>query len=141
MKAPAAAAGFCWPVRVYWEDTDAGGVVFYANYLRYMERARTEWCRAAGIDQSRLQAEEGLVFTVVSTEVEYLRPARLDDLLTVTVAIETARRASLTLAQEVRRGDRDGELLVRGRVRVACVDTAGFRPRAFPGSFRRLVAA
>ena len=141
MNVPAATTGFCWPVRVYWEDTDAGGVVFYANYLRYMERARTEWCRAAGIDQSRLQAEDGLVFTVVSTEVDYLRPARLDDLLAVTVAVESAKRASMTMLQEVRRGDRDGELLVSGRVRVACVDTAAFRPRAFPETFRRLLAA
>jgi len=141
MNLPAATTGFCWPVRVYWEDTDAGGVVFYANYLRYMERARTEWCRAAGIDQSRLQAEQGLVFTVVHTEVEYLRPARLDDLLAVMVAIESAKRASLTMLQEVRRGGRDGELLVRGRVRVACIELAGFRPRAFPETFRRLLAA
>jgi acyl-CoA thioester hydrolase len=141
MNRPEPVAGFVWPVRVYWEDTDGGGVVFYANYLRYLERARTEWCRAAGFDQSRLQAAQGLVFTVVSAGLNYHRPARLDDLLAVTVDVEQAKRASLTLRQEVRRGSRDGELLVSGRVRVACVDMAGFRPRAFPDEFRRLLTS
>jgi acyl-CoA thioester hydrolase len=141
MTAPEPTTGFAWPVRVYWEDTDGSGVVFYANYLRYMERARTEWCRAAGLDQSRLQAGEGLVFTVVSAQLQFHRPARLDDLLQVTVDIETAKRASLTLRQEVHRDTLEGELLVAGRVRVACVDAARFRPRAFPATFLRLIAA
>jgi acyl-CoA thioester hydrolase len=139
--APSPGAGFTWPVRVYWEDTDGGGVVFYANYLRYLERARTEWCRAAGIDQSQLQAEQGLVFTVTSAALEFHRPARLDDLLTVTVGVEQVKRASLTLQQQVRRGSPEGELLVTGRVRIACVETAGFRPRALPEPLRRLFAS
>lgn len=141
MNAGPPTTGFAWPVRVYWEDTDGGGVVFYANYLRYLERARTEWCRAAGIDQSRLQAAQGLVFTVTTAALEFHRPARLDDLLTVTVAVEQLKRASVSLRQEVRRGGIEGELLVTGRVRVACVETAGFRPRALPESLRRLLAS
>ncbi len=141
MNATPPTTGFVWPVRVYWEDTDGGGVVFYANYLRYLERARTEWCRAAGIDQSQLQAVQGLVFTVTAAALEFHRPARLDDLLAVTVGVEQLKRASLTLRQEVRRGRVEGELLVTGRVRVACVETTGFRPRALPESLRRLFAS
>lgn len=141
MNSRAASAGFVWPVRVYWEDTDAGGVVFYANYLRYLERARTEWCRAAVSTSRGCRPRKALVFTVVSTEVQYHRPARLDDLLAVTVDLEEARRVSLVLRQEVRRESATGGLLVSARVRVACVDAAGFRPRAFPAAFRRMIAA
>lgn len=141
MSGQAAAPGFVWPVRVYWEDTDGGGVVFYANYLRYLERARTEWCRAAGFDQSRLAADEQVLFSVVDVELSYRAPARLDDLLAVTVAIEKAGRASLVLAQRVHRGSVDGELLLTGRVRVGCVDARSFRPRGFPEDFRKVVCA
>ena len=122
------------PLRVYWEDTDAGGVVFYANYLKFFERARTEWLRALGIGQQRLMAEDGLMFVVADTALRYLRPARLDDLLEITVAVTEAGRASLRLQQQARR---DGELLVEGDIRIGCVASAGtanFRPSRIPAS-------
>jgi acyl-CoA thioester hydrolase len=141
MSGATAASGFVWPLRVYWEDTDGGGVVFHANYLRYLERARTEWCRAAGFEQSTLAAVHQVLFSVVDVELSFRAPARLDDQLAVTVAIEKAGRASLVLAQQVRRGAVDGELLLTGRVRVGCVDARTFRPRGFPEDFRRMVCA
>ncbi|MGE0385692.1 MAG: tol-pal system-associated acyl-CoA thioesterase [Gammaproteobacteria bacterium] len=120
---------FHWPVRVYYEDTDALGVVYNANYLRFLERARTEWLRARGHDQGRLAAEAGLGFIVVRVEVDFLRPARLDDCLDVSVAVAERRRASFTLAQEIARG---GQALVRAVVQVACVDARTLRPRRLP---------
>lgn len=123
---------FSWPVRVYYEDTDLGGVVYYANYLRFMERARTEWLRHVGVDQGRLLADRGLIFVIVSAEIRYRRPARFDDHLHVTVALESSRRTALTFAQEIRRETVDGELLTLGRVQAACVDAADFRPRPIP---------
>lgn len=124
---------FSWPVRVYWEDTDASGVVYHANYLRWFERARTEWLRARGFDQERLRVEQGVAFTVASLEIRYLRPAHLDDALSVEVAVAEARRASLSFRQALRRAA-DGELLSEASVRVGCVDAASFRPRAIPFS-------
>jgi acyl-CoA thioester hydrolase len=120
---------FTWPVRVYYEDTDLGGVVYYANYLKFMERARTEWLRAAGVDQSRLLADAGLLFVIVGCDVAYRKPARFDDLLDVTVRPESLGRTRFTVMQEVRRG---GEVLVTGRVTAACIDAATFRPKAIP---------
>ncbi len=116
-------------MRVYWEDTDAGGVVFYANYLKFFERARTEWLRALGHEQERLRAETGAVFVVTDTQVRYLRPARLDDLLAVTVRVEHAGRAQLTIAQQAWRGD---DLLTEGTIRIGCVDAGTFRPQRIP---------
>ena len=120
------------PLRVYWEDTDAGGVVFYANYLKFFERARTEWLRALGVEQQRLLDTEGVMFVVADTALRYLRAARLDDLLEVTVAVAEAGRASLRLQQQAWRGD---ELLAEGDIRIGCV-TAGaaahFRPCRIP---------
>jgi len=135
-----AVRSFTWPVRVYWEDTDAGGIVYYANYLRFMERARTEWLRSRGIEQAQLQREQGLVFVVVNAESHFQRPARYGDLLQVTCEIEKWTKVSLMFKQDVMRANDDShemEMLVTGRVRVACVDAAKFRPRALPESVVR----
>ena len=126
------AAFFSHPVRVYWEDTDAGGIVYYANYLKFMERARTEWLRFAGIEQLPLQQEQGLMFVVVEASVQFRKPARYGDLLQVTCTVAQAARASLTFKQEVLRDAQDRELLVSGTVRVACLDAARMRPRPLP---------
>jgi acyl-CoA thioester hydrolase len=122
-------AVFAHPVRVYWEDTDAGGVVFFANYLKFFERARTEWLRAAGFAQERLRTELGLLFVVSETSVRYLQPARLDDELTITVQPEPARGATVALAQRAQRGD---TCLADSRITIACVDAATLRPRRIP---------
>jgi acyl-CoA thioester hydrolase len=121
-------------VRVYWEDTDAGGVVFYANYLKFFERARTEWLRSLGCGQQLLRDETGAIFVVSETAVRYLQPARLDDLLDVTVAVRSAGRASLGLEQQVWRSSTagDGELLAESTIRIGCVDAETFRPRRIP---------
>jgi acyl-CoA thioester hydrolase len=124
-----AALSFSHPVRIYWEDTDAGGVVFYANYLKFFERARTEWLRALGFGQQRLRDEQGLMFVVTDTHVRYLQPARLDDELTITVALAAAARATLTLVQAALRGP---TLLADSRITLACVETGSFRPRRLP---------
>jgi acyl-CoA thioester hydrolase len=120
---------FTWPVRVYWEDTDAGGIVYYANYLKFMERARTEWLRAIGIEQGPLQ-QQGLIFVILDTQVEYRRPARYGDALTVTASIREHTRATLSFTQEVLRGD--AELLVTGAIRVACLDALTYKPKGLP---------
>ena len=122
---------FLWPVRVYYEDTDSGGVVYYANYLKFMERARTEWLRSLGLEQDELIERESVIFAVRSVEVDYLRPARFNDALTVSVGIAEQGRVSLTFEQDVRRHS-DDVLLCRGRVKVACLDCNSFRPRPLP---------
>ena len=120
-------------LRVYWEDTDAGGVVFYANYLKFFERARTEWLRSLGHEQERLRAQTGTVFIVTDTNVRYLRPARLDDMLAVTVHVEHAGRAQMTIAQQAWRQLPDGEeLLAQGTIRIGCVDAGTFKPQRIP---------
>jgi acyl-CoA thioester hydrolase len=125
---------FTWPTRVYWEDTDGGGVVYYANYLKFMERARTEWLRAQGHSQAELADEFGFVFAVVEVKVNYRRPARLDDELLVTCVPVPEGRASIRFKQVVlRKNPGQGEdTLADGEVRVACVDAKSFRPRALP---------
>lgn len=128
-RSPEAPSGFTWPVRVYYEDTDAGGIVFYANYLKFFERARTEWLRACGIDQQRVADETGAIFIVRSTALDYRSPARLDDMLTITSRIGRIGRASVEFTQEAWR---DGTLLVAGHIRIGCVDRAGIRPAAIP---------
>ncbi|MFM2067089.1 MAG: tol-pal system-associated acyl-CoA thioesterase [Pseudomonadota bacterium] len=120
---------FSWPVRVYWEDTDAGGIVFYANYLKYFERARTEWLRALGVQQQQLREDSGLIFVVTDTAVRYLAPARLDDHIAVTVQLVQASRVRLTLDQVAWC---DGRRLAEGRIRIACVDAQQLRPGAMP---------
>jgi acyl-CoA thioester hydrolase len=117
------------PVRVYWEDTDAGGVVFYANYLKFFERARTEWLRAAGIAQQALADDTGAIFIVTDTRLRYVRPARLDDLLSVTVTPLEIGRARLRIRQQCLCGD---TLLCEGDISVACVSQGTFRPQRIP---------
>ncbi|WP_288253333.1 tol-pal system-associated acyl-CoA thioesterase [uncultured Hydrogenophaga sp.] len=128
---------FEWRVRVYWEDTDAGGIVFYANYLKFFERARTEWLRALGVEQQRLRDAEGAMFVVSATDVRYLRPARLDDLLLVTAQVTDAGRASLTIAQSARRDSPAGDLLCEGTIRIGWVDGSTLTPRRMPPSLRQ----
>ncbi len=123
---------FTFPVRVYWEDTDAGGVVYYANYLRFLERARSEWLRTLGIDQVRLLRDERLQFVVVEANIRYHRPAKFDDELVVSAALESLSGASVTFAQEIRRGTADGELLVSASVRAACIASDTLKPRPLP---------
>lgn len=117
------------PVRIYWEDTDAGGVVYHARYLAFMERARSEWMRQHGHGQQQLRAIHGLVFAVRAMTLDFLAPARLDDALDVTVELTDCRRASLVFRQAVLRG---GERLCEATVRIAALDAAGFRPAAIP---------
>jgi len=124
--------GFVWPVRVYYEDTDAAGVVFYANYLRFMERARTEWLRSLGFEQDRLMRDSGIVFAVRRVDLRFHRPARFNDALLVDVALGRVGGASLEFEQRVVRDDADQELFCSARVNVACLDAATFRPRPLP---------
>jgi acyl-CoA thioester hydrolase len=123
-----------WAVRVYYEDTDAGGVVYHAGYLRYLERARTEWLRSLGYSQALLKAEESLVFTVVSMQLEFLKPARLDDLLCVRSRATLAGGASVAFEQEILRGE--SERILAAQVRVACLDAGSFRPQRLPATLR-----
>ena len=120
---------FAQPVRVYWEDTDAGGIVFYANYLKFFERARTEWLRGLGIGQQALREATGAIFVVTDTRVSYKAPARLDDWLEVSVELRERRPATMTLGQQAWRGD---TLLAEGEIRIACVDHGTFAPRRIP---------
>ena len=122
---------FSWPTRVYWEDTDAGGVVYHAQYLAFMERARSEWLRARGKGQELLRIEHGMVFAVRAMRIDFRLPARLDDVLDVSVALRQCRRASLVIAQAIHR---DGVLLLDAEVRVAALNASDFRPRAIPPS-------
>ncbi len=122
---------FTFPIRVYWEDTDAGGIVFYANYLKFFERARTEWLRSLGISQSTLRETTGGMFIVGETQVRYLRPTRLDDELLVTARLEEQGRASLVIAQQATERSQ-GTLLAEGRIRIGWVDAASLRPARIP---------
>lgn len=121
---------FHWPVRVYWEDTDAGGVVYHASYLRFMERARSEWMRALGVDQMAYKQATGLAFMVRDMQIDFLGPALLDDELLVTVEVMKRRAASILFDQTVVRAD--GRRLIRASVRVACVDLQQMLPAAIP---------
>jgi acyl-CoA thioester hydrolase len=120
---------FSWHTRVYWEDTDGGGVVYYANYLKFMERARTEWLRSMGHAQSELAEKLGIVFAVAEVKVNYRKPARLDDELRISCVPAPEGRGSIRFRQTISRGD---VLLTEGEVRVACVDSKTFRPRPLP---------
>ncbi|HET7635679.1 MAG TPA: tol-pal system-associated acyl-CoA thioesterase [Burkholderiales bacterium] len=126
-----ASATFLWPVRVYYEDTDLAGLVYYANYLRFMERARTEWLRAFGFEQTELREQWGIVFAVRSVTLDYLRPAVFNDELTVTVESVTARGSRIRLAQRVLRA---ADVLTVGRIEVACLDMRSLRPARIPQS-------
>jgi acyl-CoA thioester hydrolase len=122
-------ADFRLPIRIYWEDTDAAGIVFYANYLKFFERARTEWLRSFGLEQERLRAETGIAFVVTETSLRYFVPARLDDIIEVSVHVERLGQASLIVTQQAQRED---HLLAEGTIRVGCVDLGTFRPRRIP---------
>lgn len=135
MDAPGSCAVFRWPARVYWEDTDAGGVVYYANYLKFMERARSEWLRSLGFEQNRLRYEQGIVFVVRQAAIEYLKPARFDDLLSVTVRLGQAGRASLAISQTIERE----ELLSSAQVTLACVNAQSFKPVRIPGEMLQVL--
>ena len=148
------AAKFYWPVRVYYEDTDNGGVVYYANYLKFMERARTEWLRSLGLEQDRLINEQGIIFAVRSVQVDYLKPALFNQLLSVSAEIIETGKASLTFKQEVvvdkknkaensitKGGESEAvssdQILCRGQIKIACLDTSSMRPCAIPDSIRK----
>ena len=129
---------FSLPVRVYWEDTDAGGVVYHAQYLAFLERARSEWMRANGYGQDRLRQEHDLVFAVRAMAVDFLKPARLDDALQVTAQLRDCRRASAVFDLAVLR---DGVTLLTAQVRVAALDAGGFRPKAIPAGLHTQLKA
>ncbi len=122
---------FLWPVRVYYEDTDSGGVVYYANYLKFMERARTEWLRSLGFEQDRLLEQQGIAFAVRRVAIDFRYPARFNDALLIKSRIKQRRRVSLTFEQLINR-ESDGVLLVGGDVQVACVDLKRFKPTSIP---------
>ncbi len=136
---------FSFAVRVYYEDTDAGGVVFYANYLKFFERARTEWLRALGISQERLKEQEGLMFVVRHTAVDYFLPARLDDQLTIRSTLARLGRVAAEFSQEaLRPAPSDAgspELVARGRIKVGCVNRSTLRPAEIPDPIRRALEA
>jgi len=127
---------FEFALRVYWEDTDAGGVVFYANYLKFFERARTEWLRALGFEQERLRTELGAMFVVSATGVRYLSPARLDDQLRVTVKPLKLGRVSMDLVQQAWRGQ---TLLAESEIRIGCVGSADFKPTRIPAAILQAI--
>jgi acyl-CoA thioester hydrolase len=129
---------FRWRTRVYWEDTDAGGVVYHAGYLRFLERARTEWMRAMAMGQDALRRSHGIVFVVRELSIAYDKPARLDDELDSTVRVMRLRSASLDIAQDVLRAA-DGVTLARAQVRIACVDAEAFAPRRIPANIADLI--
>jgi acyl-CoA thioester hydrolase len=130
---------FVWPARVYWEDTDAGGVVYHASYLRFLERARSEWLRSRGIVQSQLRAESGLVFTLVNLSINYRRAARLDDQLLVSCETLIEGGASMNFRQSVWRSSETRELLLDATIRAACVDAVSFKPRRMPAALRAMM--
>ena len=141
-------ADFSWPVRVYYEDTDHGGVVYYANYLKFMERARTEWLRARGVEQDILAEQEGVIFAVRSAQLDYLKPGKFNQLLSVSVKVAEAGKASLMFEQAVvveknlliNEGNAEvesGELLCQGRIKIACLDANSLKPRAIPAPIRQ----
>ena len=127
---------FSWPVRVYYEDTDAGGVVYYANYLKFFERARTEWLRSFGLNQDKLAREEGLIFVVRRALLDFVRPARLDDLLEITVEPLKLAHVYVDLAQEARCG---AQVVARVQIRVACLAQRSFKPVPLPQSLRESI--
>jgi len=128
---------FHWPVRVYWEDTDAGGVVYYANYLKYLERARTEWLRRLGYEQDQLIREAGILFAVRRVEIDYLLPARFNDALVVEARIESLSKVALTFRQRILRAPT--QVLSEAEVKVVCLDKDSFRPSAIPQDIREKI--
>ena len=138
-EATSVGAIFQWPVRVYWEDTDAGGIVFYANYLKFFERSRTEWLRSLGIEQQRLKDSTGGIFVVTETTIRYHRPARLDDQLIVTASLMETGRASMIIRQQAllkteQPGAHPAPLLCEGTIRIGWVHGASLQPKRIPAS-------
>lgn len=121
--------GFTWTIRVYYEDTDAGGIVFYVNYLKFFERARTEWLRALGVNQHQMLEQHGVMFVVKNASIDYHAPAKLDDVITLTLSIEKLGRASVQFVQQASNGL---HLLASARVKVGCVGRADLKPRPLP---------
>jgi len=129
---------FLWPLRVYYEDTDSGGVVYYANYLKFMERARTEWLRGLGFEQDELREKEGVLFAVRKVGVDFRSPARFNDALQVSVQLISRGKASLVFRQEIRSAV-DGRVLCDGEVKIACIDAASFRPAPIPHALMSVI--
>jgi len=127
---------FHWPVRIYWEDTDAGGVVYHARYIGFMERARSEWMRAMGYGQDALRQGDGQVFVVRAMQLDFLKPACLDDLLQVSVQLQECRRTSVVIEQQILRDD---VVLLRASVHLVAVGTRSFRPQAIDPTLRALL--
>ena len=123
---------FEWPIRVYYEDTDAQGVVYYANYFRFMERARTEWLRALGVDQVAMMKQDRRIFVVPQTQASFVVPAKLTDELIVTTRLSELTRASFSMEQNIYRDDKDSELLIRGSVKAAYLDADTMKPKRVP---------
>lgn len=119
--------------RVYWEDTDAGGVVYHARYLQFLERARSDWLASLGISQTELRREQGLVFAVTRMEIDFRKPARLEDELDVSVCVQVVGRARIDFSQQIRRGD---DLLIEANVRAACLDAGRFSPARMPAGIQ-----
>ena len=132
---------FLWPIRVYYEDTDKAGVVYYANYLKFMERARTEWLRAKGYEQDRLASVEKILFAVRSLQLDYLKPALFNQALIVSVKVLTIGKASMEFEQNVTNADGNKELLCTGTVKIACLDAATFRPAPIPIDIYREISS
>ena len=128
---------FSWPVRVYWEDTDAGGVVYYANYLKFMERARSEWLRAFGFEQDVLRDAAGVVFVVRRVEIDYLSPVRFNEQIEASVCLHEMGRVSISVRQELMRGS---DCLARAEVTLACVDAVRFKPVKIPSPLLQALA-
>jgi len=131
---------FKWPVRVYYEDTDSGGVVFYANYLSFMERARTEYLRYFGFEQDQLIEHKNTIFAVRSVQLDYLSPAKFNDRLMVTAKITELKKASMLFEQKIYREDQPEKILCQGQVRIACLRADTFRPSAIPGAISEIVS-
>lgn len=128
---------FAWPVRVYYEDTDAQGLVYYANYFRFMERARTEWLRTLGVEQDVLLRDDRRLFVVVETRAEFLQPAKFNEELIVTVRVASGARASFELEQLIYRHSEDDDLLIRGMTRAACLNADTLKPARLPPSLMK----
>jgi len=122
---------FNWPIRIYYEDTDAGGVVYYANYLKFFERARTEMLRSLGFEQDQLIAEQGIIFVVRSVKVDYLQPVRFNEQIVASAEVTRMKKTSFMFAQEI---TRHGELLCQGEMGIVCVDAGKMKPKAIPAA-------
>jgi acyl-CoA thioester hydrolase len=138
-------SSFSWPVRVYWEDTDGGGVVYYANYLKFLERARTEWLRSCGFSQQALAQDPGIIFAVVNLRIQYKRPARLDDELLISCEAHSQGATAIRFAQRIARRvpevSAPAQTLAEAEVEVACVDAGTFRPKRLPSFLMNALVA